>query len=112
MPLPQIDPAHRDKPLTYDPSRNKFITFDEIVSGEEKIVPVDTLSDADVKKLVIERQLKGPDYTIRSISGEPLSRDAVVEAIEQDEPFGQVMVDAEKSYLQDFLKEIAQNLNG
>jgi hypothetical protein len=112
MPLPEIDPLHRNKPLSYDPSRNKFILFDEIVSGREKIVPLDTLSDADLKKLVIERQLKGPDYTIRSISGEPLSRDDVVQAIERDDPFGQAMVEAEVAYLQDFLKEIAQNLAG
>ena len=32
MAMPKIDPEHLKKPLCYDPSREKYIFFDEIVS--------------------------------------------------------------------------------
>ena len=110
MPLPQIDEQHRKRPLCYDPAREKYIFFEEIVSGQEKIIPIETLSENDLKKLVIERQRTAPDYTVQAISGPPLSRDDVIRAIEQDEPFGLVTLEAEKSYLHDFLAEIEENL--
>lgn len=110
MPLPQMDPQNRKKPLGYDATRDTFILFDDIVSGREKITPVDTLSEADLKKLIIERQRVGPDYKVQSMSGQLLTRDDVIRAIEQDEPFGQMTLHAEKSYLRDLLHEIQQNL--
>ena len=110
VPMPEIDALHRKKPLCYDPARQEFIFFDEIVSGQKNIVPVETLSKADLKKLVIERQRSGPDYKVQAISGPLYTRDDVVRAIEQDEPFGQVTLEAEVSYLRDLLNEIEQNL--
>jgi hypothetical protein len=111
MALPKIDAANLKKPLCYDPDRKKFIFFDEIVSGEEKIIPVDELSDDDLKQLIVERQRAGPDYTVQAISGPPMSRDDVVQAIEKDQPFGSMTLEAEKTYLRHFLSEIEQGLN-
>jgi hypothetical protein len=110
MPMPKIDEANRKKPLCYDPTREKFILYDEIVSGEERIVDIDTLSEDDLKKLIAERHRKGPDYTVRAISGPPMSRNDVTAAIEKSEQFGIMTVQAEKSYLRDLLKEIRKNL--
>ena len=110
MPMPKIDPQNLKKPLCYDPERKKFILFGEIVSGEERIIPPDTLSEADLKRLVIERQRTGPDYKVQAISGSLLSRDDVIRAIEDDEFFGRITLEAEKSYLRDFLDEIQRNL--
>jgi hypothetical protein len=106
MPLPKIDEANRKKPLSYDAQRGKFLLYDDIVSGKETIVPIDRLSEADLKKLVVERQRTGPDYRVQAMSGSPLSRDDVIRAIERDEPFGRMTVEAERSYLQEFLAEI------
>ena len=39
MPMPEMDEKSRERPLSYDPSRRKFIRFDEIVSGKERIIP-------------------------------------------------------------------------
>jgi len=110
MPMPKIDEQNLKKPLCYDPARKKFIFFNDIVSGRERIIPVETLSKKDLKRLVIERHLSGPDYRVQAISGPPMSRDEVVHAIEKDEPFGLNTVDAEKSYLKNFLAEIRRNL--
>lgn len=44
------------------------------------------------------------------MSGQLLRRDDVIRAIEQDDPFGQMTLQAEKSYLRDLLHEIQQNL--
>ena len=110
MTMPIIEGPHLLKPVSYDPARGKFILFEEIVSGEETIVPVDVLSAVDFKKLVIERQLAGPDFNVQSMSGSRLSRDDVVQAIQENEPFGTMTIEAEKSYLRDLLQQIQQEL--
>ncbi|MFH1686013.1 MAG: hypothetical protein ABIE70_00655 [bacterium] len=108
--MPDLSSEERRRPLCYDPGRRKFIMFDEIVSGDEKIVPVDSLAKKDFKKLVLERQRLGPDYRMQPISGPLMTRDDVVRAIESDEPAGQVAMQAEKSMLRDLLAEIERNL--
>ena len=110
MPIPKIDAANAKKPLGYDPARKKYILFEEIIAGREHIIPVDTLSDEDFKNLVIERQLSGPDYHVQSISGQPMSRDDVVNAIRLNQPFGRMTLEAEKSYLRDLQSDIQKNL--
>jgi hypothetical protein len=110
MPMPRIDEANRRKPLCYDPSRKKFIYFDEIVSRKEPIVPMEVLSDEDFRKLVIERQRAGPDYKVQAISGPLHTRDDVIRAIERNEPFGRATLKAERSALRDLLAEIQRNL--
>ncbi len=109
--MPNIDEPNLRKPLCYDPARKKFILFEEIVSGKESIIPVETLSEGDFKKLVIERHRRGPDYKIQAMSGSPLSRDDVVQAIDQEDPFGRMTLEAEKSSLRDLLAEIRRNLD-
>lgn len=110
MSLPKMDDANAKKPLGYDPTRKKFIYYNEIVAGKEKVVPVETLSEEDLKKLVIERHKVGPDYKVQAISGPPYSRDDVIRAIERDEPFGRMTLEAEKSSLHDLLAEIQRKL--
>ena len=111
MLLPEIDDRNRGKPLCYDPQRNKFIAFDEIVSGQERILPPDQLSEDDLKKLVIERLASGPDFSVQVMSGPPMSRDDVIVAVEQDESFGQLTLEAEKSYLRSILSDIQEALD-
>ncbi len=111
MPLPEIDEKNRNRPLCYDSARKKFILFDEIVAGEEQIISVDDLSGEDLKRLVIQRWRElPPDTVIRNMSGPPYTRDDVIRAIEQDQPFGRETVEMEKGYLRYFLAEIKQNL--
>ncbi|MBN1902056.1 hypothetical protein JW926_12100 [Candidatus Sumerlaeota bacterium] len=110
MSLPSIDESNRKRPLCYDPKRKKFILYDDIISKKEEIIPVESLSDPDLKKLIIERQLTAPDYKAQAISGPPFSKKDVIKAIEQDDPFGKITLEAEKSYLRDFLDEIRRNL--
>ncbi len=112
MPMPEIDEKNRKRPLSYDPARRKFILYDEIVSGEESIVPVDSLSEDEIKELVIERWRALPeDIRVQAISGSPYSRDDVIRAIEHDELFGKITVHGESSYLRDLLEQIQRNLD-
>ncbi len=108
--MPMIDEANAKKPLCYDPGRKKFILFEEIASGKEPIISIDSLSDEDFKNLVIERQLAGPDYRVQAISGPPMGRDDVVRAIRFEDAFGRATLEAEKSYLRDLLDDIRRNL--
>ena len=108
MDMPKIAGPDRKKPLCYDPKRGKFITFDEIISGLEKIVPLDSLSSEDLTNLVVERQRVGPDYRGQAMSGSLMSRDDVVKAILRDEPFGRATVEADISHLRDLLSQIEE----
>lgn len=110
MPLPNITGQNLKKPLCYDPSRKKFILFDDIVSGRERIVPLESLTADERKQLVIERQRQGGDYTAQAISGPPHSRNDVITAIERDDAFGNVTVEAEVSYLKELLEQIQAHL--
>lgn len=111
MPMPEIDEENRKRPLCYDPEREKFIFFDDIVSGKEKIIPVKTLSESDLKKLVIERwRSLSPKTKVQAISGQPFFRDDVIRAIKQDKPFGKDTLEAEMIALSELLDIIQQNL--
>jgi hypothetical protein len=110
MSMPQIEGPDRKKPLCYDPERAKFITFDEIISGTEQIVPLESLNEEDRKKLIIERQRVGPDYKVQAMSGPLMSRDDVVKAIQRGEPFGLATIEADSSHLRDLLAQIRENL--
>jgi hypothetical protein len=111
MSLPKIEGQNLKKPLGYDPKRKKFIRFDELVSGTEKIIPIEQLSPADLKTLVIERQRRGPDYTVQPMSGPPQTRDDVIRAIETGEKIGRMTLEAETSHLKDLLRQIQSHLD-
>lgn len=112
VPLPTLDPVNARKPLCYDPARKKLITYDEIVSGREAIVPVDALSEPDLKTLVLARLRAGPDFHVRAMSGPAMSRDDVVRAVERDEPFGRDTLEGERIALRELLARIAGSLPG
>ncbi len=110
MPVPKMDASSRAKPLAYDPAREKLIYYDEIVSGREAIVPVETLSEADFKRLVVERLRAGPDFRMQAISGRLYTCDEAIAAVERDETDVRRLIEAERSYLRAFLLEIRQAL--
>jgi hypothetical protein len=102
----EIRGADRKKPLCYDPSRGVFITYDDIVSGREPIILPGSLSPEHQRLLVIRRQETGPEYTVGSISGYPMTRDDVIAAVRRNDDFGRAAVEAEISYLNDLLTEM------
>jgi hypothetical protein len=106
-----MEDVNKNKPVCYDPARKKFIYYDEIISGQENIIPLDTLSEEDLKKLIIERHKAGLDYKVQAISGPPYSRDDVIRAIKQNEPFGLITVAAEKSYLKGLLESLGKDID-
>jgi len=108
--MPKIDRRNLKKPLCYDPQRKKFIFYREIAAGREPIIMPELLTPEEQKLLVAERQRKGPDYTLRSISGRPYTRDEVVEAILTGTELGRMAVEAEVSMLKELLREIEKNL--
>ena len=105
MPLPKIDTIYQKMPLCYDPTRNKFIYYPEIISGKEKIIPVETLSESDFKKLVIERLRSAPPAKGGPLSNPFMSNEDTIQAIERDEKYGQQVLEGEKSMLMDLLKK-------
>ena len=111
MSLPKIEGQNLEKPLCYDSKRNKFIRFDEIVSGKEKIIPVEELSPRDLKTLVIERQRRGPDYTLQPMSGPPHRRNDVIRAIEKGNKIGRMTMEADTAYLKELLQQIKSHLD-
>jgi len=104
--LPDIKGANRLKPLGYDPKTQKYILYDDIISGKAEIVPLEKLTDEQLKNLIAERQRVGPDYTMANLNGEMRTRDEIVQEILNETDFGKMIIHAEKSYLTDFLKQI------
>ncbi len=110
MPLPDIKGPDRDKPLTYDPQRQKFITFEELASGKEEAVPIESLSREDLKKLILERHRLSPPYKVMDLNGNLMTREDVMRAIETDSDFGRLTLEAEASHLSDLLKQIRNSM--
>lgn len=108
--LPKIDEANRKKPLCYDPKRNRFIYYDELISESEKVIMLENLTKDQLKKLIVERNRAGSDYTVGTLNGEKFNRDDVVKAIIEDTDFGKMAMDAEVSHLSDLLKQIKREL--
>lgn len=108
--LPKIEGPARNKPLSYDPVRDKFILYDDILSGKEKIVPLETLSYEQQKKLVLERNRVAPEYTIGIIAGGIYPKNEVIVAIENDTELGKTAIKAEIAYLSELLKQIEEAL--
>ena len=111
MALPRIEGQNLEKPLCYDPKRRKFIRFDEIVSGKEKIIPVEQLSQDDMQKLVIERLRRGPDCTVQIMNAPPQTRDDIIRAIESHDEIGRMTMEAETAYLRELLRQIQSHFD-
>lgn len=110
MALPELDEVSRLMPISYCPTCNRFIYYDDVVSGEQAIVPVDTLSKADQKRLVIKRYEVASDLPKSGPMSGPASPQEIISMIEKDEPIGTVTVEATISYLSGFLDDIASEL--
>jgi len=107
--LPDI--KEPQKPLCYDPKRDKFILFDELVSGKEQIVPLEQLTREQIKKLVVERNLRGRDYTAQwGFGGPKYPRDAMLQEIIDETDVGKQAIEAEISQLSDILRQIEENM--
>lgn len=111
MPLPDIKGQDRQKPLCYDPKRDKFILYDELIAGKERIVSLEQLTHEQLKKLIAERNRRGPDYKIQwGFSGPTYSRDDMIREIIAETDVGKAAMEAEISHLSDLLKQIEENL--
>lgn len=110
MALPEMDESSRNRPLSFCPTCNRYIYYDDIVSGTSAIVPLETLSEADLRKLVIKRYEALPKDMKVGPMAQLYSPDEVIRMIEQDEPFGKMTVQAETSYLRSLLDQLAHEL--
>jgi hypothetical protein len=104
--LPTIEGLNRLKPLGYDPATGQFITYDQIVTRAARIVPPATLTPQQQAELVAERLRRGPADPMVDLNGRMLSRDQVVEEVVRQTPLGRMLVEADVSYLGDFLRQI------
>jgi hypothetical protein len=109
--MPDVRGPDRPKPITIDPKTGRFITIDDIETRGVVPVPLDALSHDQLVRLVIERNRLGPDYTVQSISGPPLSRDQVMREIEAGTEFGRMAVQAELMALSELLDKIRAALD-
>ena len=110
MALPELDKVSRSMPISYCPTCHRFIYYDDVVSGECAIVPIDTLSEADKKRLVIKRYEVASDLPESGPMSGLSSPQEIIRMIEKDEPTGTVTVEATISYLSGFLDDIASEL--
>jgi hypothetical protein len=112
MNLPEISESDRMKPISFDPKEQRFLFFDDAVRSREPLLSPLELSRADLKRLIIERHRRGPDYTVVTSAGETYTRNSVIRAIERDTEFGNAIIDAEAKYISALVKQIADALAG
>ena len=99
------------RPISYDRSRRKYIYIDDVFAGKEKIIPVDNLSRKDQKKLVIKRlKAENPKTKSQPMTGSSLTRDELIEAVKNDEPYGIMQMEMQLNYLGNFLGAIQSYL--
>ena len=109
--LPEIKGLIRKKPVCYDPKKNHFITIDDLEANKANIVPLELLTDEQLKRLVIERNRIGENYKIQTNWSEPpQSRNDIIKQIEDNTESGRMAVEAEIMYLRDHLKDIENAL--
>ena len=108
--MPVLSRRNLEQPLCYDPGRKQFIFYRDIISGKEKIIPIESLEEGDLKMLVLERLKRGPDFTIQSLSGLPHGREEVMDAIRSGDKSGKMAVEAERLMLIDLLYSLEKNL--
>jgi len=109
--MPEIQGPDRNKPIYYDPNTDRFITLDDLEAEKGEIVPVDALTPAQQKHLVIERNRAGSDYTQQAISGPAQTRDEVIREIESETESGRMAVQADLMYLRDLQNQIIQEVS-
>lgn len=99
------------RPISYNPSCRRYIYIDDVFAGKEKIIPIDKLSRKDQKKLVIKR-LKAENPTTKSqpMTGFSLTRDELIQAVKNDEPYGKMQLEMQLNYLENFLSAIQSYL--
>lgn len=109
--LPNIKGPARKKPVCYDPNEDRFITIDDLDAGKAGIVPLDRLTEEQLKRLVIERNRVGEDYKVQVDWGVPaMTRDEVIKEIEADTESGRLAVEADLMHVRDLLKQIEDEL--
>ena len=109
--MPEIRGPDRNKPIYYDPTTDRFITLDDLEAEKGEIVPVDELTQEQQKRLVIERNRVGSDYTQQAISGPAQTRDEVIREIEAETESGRMAVQADIMYLRDLQKKIKKDVS-
>lgn len=109
--FPTMSDADQKKPLCYDPKRDRFIYYTDLLSKQAKIIPLQHLSHDQLKRLILERNRVGSDYTVTTLNGEHFSRDQVMLEIAQETPFGKMTLEAEASMVSDLLKRIEIQLS-
>jgi hypothetical protein len=99
------------RPISYNPSCRRYIYIDDVFAGKEKIIPIDKLSRKDQKKLVIKRlKAENPMTKSQPMTGFSLTRDELIQAVKNDEPYGKMQLDMQLNYLENFLGAIQSYL--
>ena len=105
MKLPPIVASAKSRPLSFDPRSGSFIYYDEVCSGRQKIYPVDKLSDEQLLKLAIERQLRNIPTTTTTLNGRSYSNEQLAEEMRSKSKFGQQMLETDVNYLKFYLSQ-------
>ncbi len=102
--MPEIKGLARKKPVCYDPEKDSFITLDDLEANKAQIVPLDILTDEQLKRLVIERNRVGEDYKLQADWSEPAQTPIdIIKQIENDTQLGRDTVEADINYLRNRL---------
>lgn len=119
--LPELKGPARLKPISYNPDKDKFIYYDDIIQQIDTIYPIDQLTQDQQKKLVLERLQKDLETNqIEKRENEPviqmgfggpaLSNDEMINQIKKQTNIGKSIILSEITYLRDYIQNIEEAL--
>ena len=103
--LPPIVESVKARPLSYDPRTDEFIFYEDVERGRKRIYPLEKLTQEQILKLAIERQLTNVPSTTSVLNGRTFTNEQVAQEMRSGTKFGRQMLDADIPYLKFYLSQ-------
>ena len=105
MKLPDIVESAKKRPLGFNPETGKFIYYDEVKEGVQKLIPIDKLGHDQLLNLAIERIRSNEPNTIATLNGEVFNNDQQANEVRLQTKTGKQIFESDINYLKFYLSQ-------
>lgn len=107
--LPHIVDAAKSRPLSFNPVTKKFIYYDEVLNGNERIYPIEKLDQEQRITLAIKRYLTNvPEVTV-TLNGASFTNKQIAEEIKKQTKIGKQLFESDINYLEFYLSQFPKD---
>lgn len=90
----------KGRPLGLDSNTMGLVYYNDLEIGKKKLIPLESLNNNLLKKLIIERYRTLPDESLTSfLNGKSYTIDEIINEINQETSIGKSFENMEKNYL-------------